>query len=147
MRVYLDLCALKRPWDDQSQLRVARETDAMVHIIDLWRAGTIELVRSSAQDLENRYNTNLGRAHAIAETLDRIGTLALTPENVVARGEELAALGFRGMDALHLAWAEHLMADALVTTDDRFRRKANAARARSQVRTIGPIELVAELAS
>jgi hypothetical protein len=25
-RVYFDLCALKRPWDDQSQPRIASET-------------------------------------------------------------------------------------------------------------------------
>jgi hypothetical protein len=144
-RVYADICALKRPWDDQGQARIARETEAMAEIMAAWRGGWIELIRSSAHDLEYSFNTDEDRAHAIRETLARANAPMAMPGSVERRAEELAEAGFRGLDALHLAWAEFLGADVLVTTDDRFRKRALTRAVASSVRTIGPVELVAEL--
>lgn len=32
MRVYLDMCCYNRPYDDQSQLKVAMEAESKLHI-------------------------------------------------------------------------------------------------------------------
>ena len=39
MRVYLDVCSYNRPYDDQSQLRVAMEAQSKLHIQGLIKEG------------------------------------------------------------------------------------------------------------
>ena len=39
MRVYLDVCCLNRPFDDQSQDRIKLETDAVLSILDNCQTG------------------------------------------------------------------------------------------------------------
>lgn len=92
--------------DDQTQVRVARETAAMAEVMNAWKRGTVEIVRSSAHDLENSFNTNEDRARAVTETLARAAPPVVTPRSVGERAVALAGLGFGGYDALHLAWAE-----------------------------------------
>lgn len=145
IRVYVDICALKRPWDNQTQVRVARETEAVARLMAAWQRGAVEILRSSAHDLENSFNTNESRARAVAETMAKAGPAVVTPRSVIERAEALAVLGLGVYDALHLAWAEFLRADVLVTTDDRFRRRAASRAVASSVRTIGPVELLSEL--
>jgi hypothetical protein len=56
MRVYLDLCCLKRPFDDQGVPRVRLEAEAVVSIQKAIEEGAHTFVRSVAQDLENTKN-------------------------------------------------------------------------------------------
>ena len=44
MRVYLDMCCYNRPYDDQSQLRVAMEAQSKLHIQNLIKDGSLELI-------------------------------------------------------------------------------------------------------
>ena len=61
MRVYLDMCCLKRPFDDQSQPRIHLESEAVLAL--LGAAGEkVEFLRGSALDLENDQNPILQRA-------------------------------------------------------------------------------------
>lgn len=55
-RVYLDLCSLKRPFDDQRQPRVRDEAVAVGMIIARAEAGEIALIRSPAHIVENDAN-------------------------------------------------------------------------------------------
>lgn len=40
MKVYLDMCALKRPFDDQTQGRILIETMAVTRMLDAATAGS-----------------------------------------------------------------------------------------------------------
>ena len=51
MKVYLDMCCYNRPYDDQSQLKVAMETQSKLHIQKLIRAGQLELIGSYTPDV------------------------------------------------------------------------------------------------
>ena len=55
-RVYLDICSLKRPFDDQRQPRVREEAMAVAAIVDRAEAGEITLIRSPAHLVENDAN-------------------------------------------------------------------------------------------
>ena len=55
-RVYLDMCSLKRPFDDQRQPCVREEATAIAAIVALAEAGEIALVRSPAHLVENDAN-------------------------------------------------------------------------------------------
>ena len=53
MRVYLDLSCFNRPFDDQSQARIAEETAAVFAILRRIEDGEDELVWSAVLTLEN----------------------------------------------------------------------------------------------
>ena len=52
LRVYLDMCCLKRSFDDQSQPRVRLETEAVLSLLAP-ESATLEFIRSAALLLEN----------------------------------------------------------------------------------------------
>jgi len=62
----------------------------------------------------------------------------------VERADELTALGYGAFDALHTACAEALLADHLLTTDDRFLRKAARHIGKPGVRVLNPVNWLAE---
>ena len=64
MRVYLDMCCLKRPFDDQSQPRIHLESEAVLAILSA-HAELVEFVHSSALDLENNQNPLPTRADRV----------------------------------------------------------------------------------
>lgn len=120
MRVYMDISALKRPWDDQTQHRISAETAIVSGIMRLLRDGRHAAVRSPVHDQENALNPNAERAGAVQEWLDTLPLPMTYPRSVIRRGESLRTSGLGSFDALHLAWAEALKADVLVSVDDRF---------------------------
>ena len=46
--IYLDNCSLQRPHDDQSQVRVQLEAQAILAVITLFEQGKIELLSSES---------------------------------------------------------------------------------------------------
>jgi hypothetical protein len=54
--VYLDICALKRPFDDGRNERIRREADAVARIFEKVESGSIQLVVSPAHHFENNRN-------------------------------------------------------------------------------------------
>jgi hypothetical protein len=58
---------------------------------------------------------------------------------MIARANDLQALGFQAFDALHTACAEVADVDALLTTDDRLLRKAMKHRANLNVEVANPV--------
>jgi predicted nucleic acid-binding protein len=147
MKVYLDLCSLKRPFDDQSQPRINLETSAVLNILQAVANGKLEAVRSLAHELENSRNPDIRRARVVGSWLEALNPLEVTPKHVAEQAGQLVAAGLTTLDAYHLAWAEYLGADSLVTTDDRFLSKARRLADIIKVRVIDPITLVRELSS
>ena len=58
MRIYLDMCCLKRPFDDQSDARIQLETTALAAILVVCNRGEHELFTSDALRFENSRNPN-----------------------------------------------------------------------------------------
>jgi hypothetical protein len=50
--IYIDVCALSRPFDDQSFIRIRLETEAINLILSKVREGDLKLIFSSAHRLE-----------------------------------------------------------------------------------------------
>jgi hypothetical protein len=120
VRAYLDLCALKRPFDDHTQSRIRLEADAVLELLAA-SPERVTFVHSRAHDVENGHNPIPWRAARVAAWLESAPTLpAPKADDLVRRTSELMALGFRNFDALHIACAEFAEADVFVTTDDRL---------------------------
>ena len=118
MRLYLDVCCLKRPFDDQAQPRIRIETEAVLGILAA-ESPQFVFVRSAAHDLENDQNPLAWRAERVRAWLAE-RPLVEPEESLEARTAELMANGVPGFDALHLAYAEAAGVDIFVTCDDRL---------------------------
>lgn len=116
MRVYLDVCCLCRLFDDQSQFRVRIETEAVEEILALCNS-RFSLISSTPINYEiSRMNDNM-RVHHIREILLRSTEYIRIDEEIVSRAKELATIGIRNLDALHIACAERAHA-VFLSTDD-----------------------------
>ena len=82
MTIYLDMCCLKRPLDDQTQPRIALETAAVLAILQAVADDRAKAVRSLAHQLENSRNPDSRRAGAVAAWLDTLNPIESTPRSV-----------------------------------------------------------------
>lgn len=140
--VYLDICALKRPFDDARSERIRREAEAVARIFEQAENGRIQLVVSPAHRFENDRNPREDRRLATALWLQKARrSIEVTPA-VDERARFLSGLGFGPLDALHLAFAEHARARWFVTTDDRLIRKAIEQRGQMQIEVVLPDQLL-----
>jgi hypothetical protein len=66
--IYLDMCCLKRPFDDQSQPRIRLETEAVLGLLAI-ESDEVSFVRSPALMLENSFNPIRERASRVEQWL------------------------------------------------------------------------------
>jgi hypothetical protein len=144
MRVYPDLCCLKRPFDDQSQPRIHLESEAVLALLGA-PADRVEFLRAPAHDLENDQNPLPVRAERVRQWLTAMRLVEIPDEALVARTAELMVLGFKNFDAFHLASAEDAGADVFVTCDDRLLAAARRHTALLRIRVATPLELATEI--
>lgn len=125
MKVYLDACCLNRLTDDQTQLRIRQEAEAVELILRRMRRGTIQWISSDALVDEINRNPDVERR------LENTALLALASESIevddviASRAANLEIAGYGAYDALHLACAEAARVNVLLTTDDGFVRRAS----------------------
>ena len=120
MKIYLDVCALSRPFDEQTYLRIRLETEAVNLILSSIKKGKHKLLYSPV---------HIKEIEAIEETSERIELLTILNElgefirtkytEIRAKAEELINLGFGAADAAHVAFAEKAGA-SFVSCDDRL---------------------------
>lgn len=139
MLVYVDVCCLNRPFDDQSQERIRLEAEAVLLILERCQSRTWRLVGSEAVDYEIPRIPDKERRHKVFYLASVAQTKQTVTELVQGRAEEFEHLGFKALDALHLACAEAGGADVLLTTDDQFLAKARQHSEVLQVRAENPI--------
>ena len=116
--IYIDVCALSRPFDDQSYLRIKLETESLNLILSNIKKGKYRLLVSPVHFKEIK---------AIPETYERIELQAILEilgvsikanlSKVRERADELVKLNFGIADAAHVAFAEHGKAE-FITCDD-----------------------------
>lgn len=143
-RLYLDNCCFNRPFDDQTQDRIRLESEAVLLILKHVQRGDWELVRSEAVDLELASLRDAERRRRV-QVLANAGTLHVAVEaDQLRRSATLETLGFGAFDALHIACAEAAKAHVLLTTDDRFERRARRLQDQLTVRVINPLIWIKE---
>jgi hypothetical protein len=99
-RIYLDVCCLNRPFDDQRQDRIRLEAEAVLLILGRCEAGTWQWLSSAVVEAEVNNTPSRERCSRVRNMLSGAhGTVALT-DAAIARAQELKAMGFRTYDAL-----------------------------------------------
>lgn len=145
MRIYLDTCCFNRPDDDQTQARIRLETEAVLLILDAVSRGEMEMIGSDVVNLEIAANRDSERRRRV-QVLARMATERVSASrDVLKRGDALEVMGFDAYDALHLACAEAAGADVLLTTDDRFEKRAWHLQNDLAVRVANPLTWIKEL--
>jgi predicted nucleic acid-binding protein len=143
MRLYLDTCAIQRPLDNQSSLRVRAETEAILSLLGLFEAGLIELMASAAHVIENSRNPHFDRRDHLRAVITE-PTYITTDAEVRSLAATFGEMGIAPLDALHLAAAVVGGASYFCTTDDDLLRKARLADTR-HTEVVSPLELIALL--
>ncbi|BAZ16869.1 hypothetical protein NIES4071_87470 [Calothrix sp. NIES-4071] len=122
-KIYLDVCCLNRPFDDQTQPRIRLETEAILEIISRCRTEEWELLSSTALELEIARTPDLKRREQVQEVLSIAQQKILVNSETSKRAIDLIDFGIKNFDALHIACAEG-NADIFLTTDNRLLSKA-----------------------
>ena len=144
MRIYFDLCALNRPFDDQRQDRVRLEAEAVLIVLDQVQAGSHELLGSDVLAFENGKSPHEDRKIGGENLLSMGGSHVPLTRAVMLRARQLEDIGFAAYDALHVACAEVGDADVLLTTDDGMMRLADKLGEDLIVGVINPVVWVEE---
>ena len=125
--VYLDVCALGRPYDDQSFARIRIEKIAVDVIIASVKYGRYTLYYSDVHEMEIAANPDEIARLEIIELLHKLGKNAApsVKESVLgSRVKQLYQKGFESADAFHVAYAENLGA-SFITCDDKLLRRCH----------------------
>lgn len=142
--IYLDVCCLNRPFDDQAQDRIRLEAEAVMLVLRRVTTGEWQWIGSEVVGYEVDRTPDPHRR-------SRVRALAATASEVVrmddvtaARAGALEALGLDALDALHVACAERGGAEVLLTTDDRLVRRAARAGGALRVRVANVLTWLGE---
>jgi predicted nucleic acid-binding protein len=146
MLIYLDMCSLQRPYDEQSQLRVMIEADAVLGIIALCETGQVELVSSVALDFENERNPYADRKARIRELLGRATRYVPLSPAIETQAKAFVKAGIKPLDSLHFACALESGSDYFCTCDDRPLKRARQIHT-APPKVLTPLELIVELGS
>jgi len=144
MLVYLDVCCLNRPFDDQCQDRIRLETEAVLAIISECEAGKLTLLTSEVAFWEVEAILNFERREKVRSFLEISHKTIQVDVTVVTRGKEIEQLGFGGYDALHIASAEIGHADVFLTVDDGILSKAKRNSGQIEIKIMNPVSWLME---
>lgn len=143
--VYLDVCCLNRPFDDQSQPRVRLEAEAVLFILSACDTRQWEWVNSEAITLEINQTPDPERRRRVRVLASRAHRTVVVKQTELDRAEQLERMKFSGFDALHLACAESGGATVFLTTDDKLLRKAAARAQELHVPVKNPLNWLREV--
>ena len=145
-KIYLDTCCLNRFFDDQTQTRVYQETEVIRRIISQGHSGHLYWISSDVLVDEVGQNPDLDQRLQVEDLITNAHQTVSVGTGEISRGKQLETLGFKELDALHLACAESGSADIFLTTDDRLLRRAKRYNSQLSVRVENPYAWFQEIA-
>ena len=143
MRIYLDMCCYNRPYDEQSQLKIAMETQSKLYIQRLIQNGKIELIGSYILDYECSKIPNSMRKNTIISFIYKYMTAYVGIERdelISKKAMEIMKSGVKEKDAFHVASAIYADCEYFISTDIRLLKyKSN------EIKMLNPIEFVIKM--
>jgi predicted nucleic acid-binding protein len=137
-RIYLDVCTLCRPYDDQYLMRIRLETDAFYLILQHIQNGRYTMIVSPVHFTEVIAIAEPRERAEVTALLRRYGTNPSSDLRAVRKRAEALHVRRVGVaDAAHVAFAE-ATADVFITCDDRLLRQCR--RLSVRLRVMSPID-------
>ena len=143
MRLYIDLSCFNRPFDDQSQERIRRETEAIFGILTRVTEGQDTLIWSWVLSFENAKHPRADRKEEIALWEARSQSVIEWNPATEERARLSERRGIPALDAAHLASAEAGGAEIFLTCDDDVVRRTR--RLKLALRVLNPVSYWAEV--
>ena len=143
MRVYLDMCCYNRPYDDQTQLKVAFEAQAKLHIQDLIKNRRLELISSYMLRYECSNNPFPMRRDTIFDFIDNniVGYVGDDRKELIEKkASEIMETGVKYKDACHVAAAIYARCEYFISTDVRLLKYQT-----KEIKMVTPIEFITEM--
>jgi len=123
-RLYPDVCTLCRPYDDQRQIRVRLETDAVYLILEYIHRGLNELIVSPVHFREIEAIENTAERTEVLSFIRKYGkNPSCILDEIRKRAEQLCDKKIGIADSAHLAFAE-ATSDIFITCDDKLIKKS-----------------------
>lgn len=144
-KIYLDVCCLNRPFDDQTQARIRLEAEAVLIILAQCETGHWEWIGSEALDLEINQTPDPERRRRVQLLASHTRRSILVAQPEIERAQQFEAWGILAFDALHLACAESGGASIFLTTDDKLLRKSATYAEQLRVRVENPLTWLKEV--
>jgi len=145
MKIYLDVCCLNRPFDDQSQHRIRLEAEAVIAILEHCQSKDWQLVGSEVIDFEISQTPDADRKERVSILAAIAQFKVVVDQKIVNRAMELHGLGLKPFDALHIACAEEEQVDVLLTTDDELLHKITQKNITIDVKVANPLKWLTEV--
>ncbi len=121
--IYIDVCALSRPFDEQRYIRIRLETEAINLILSKVKDGVYKLLVSPVHIKEIDAIANIIERIELQMILNRWGEkIKVDLVKTRIRAEDLVNSGFGAADAAHVAFAEQAGAQ-FISCDDRLIKK------------------------
>jgi hypothetical protein len=144
-RVYLDVCCLNRPFDDQTRARIRLEAEAVLIILAQCETGDWEWVGSEVVDLEISRTPDPERRRRVQLLASHTHRSVVVGKSEIERAKQLETWGIAAFDALHLACAESGAVDVFLTTDDKLLRRSATDAQGLRVRVANPVVWLREV--
>ena len=145
MKIYLDVCCLNRPFDDQTQDRIHLETEAIVIILKYVELGKFMLINSDAIFYEISKIPNLERKEKVLSLISKAQMYIEFNQKILDRAKEIQKLGIKSYDVLHVACAEEAKSDIFLTTDDNLLKKLKKNKLKIKVKADNPLNWIIEV--
>lgn len=144
MRIYLDMCCYNRPYDDQSQLKIAMETLSKLNIQNQIKQQKLELITSYMLRYECSNNPFEMRRNTIYDFINKntyayayVGTEHQV--EIETKATEIMKTGIKFKDACHVASAIFAGCKYFISTDKRLLKFHTA-----EIKMVTPIEFITE---
>lgn len=125
MKIYLDNCCYNRPFDDQTQERIHLESEAILDILRKGQIGGYETVGSDVLELEMEHIRDDEKKLRVKELYKVSNVRVSYTDEIRSRSMEIKVQSkIKTFDSLHIAAAEAIGADVILTTDMRLERMA-----------------------
>jgi predicted nucleic acid-binding protein len=145
VKIYLNVSCLSRPFDDQEQARIRLEAAAVGMILERIDEGQWAHVSSEMARIEIVANPDPQRRARVQLLLPEGRDIVMLTPAIFTRAAALETLGLKPADAVHVAAAEAVPADVLLSCDDRFCRTARRRQNKLRVRVRNPLDWLQEV--
>jgi len=145
MRLYIDVCCYSRLYDDQTQVKIYMESEAILNLINISKKNNDDIIGSPALDLEIDQIDNTEKRNKVKYFYELIKTEKNDYNiNIYNRVKEISEqTKIKTLDSFHLSFAENSKADILLTTDARFEKACS--KMNLKIKVINPINYLMEV--
>lgn len=145
MKIYLDVCCLNRPFDDQTQARIHLEAEAVLLIIQHVEENEWQWISSDAVAYEISKTPNEERQERLWSLELRSTERTEITDSILQRADDLQQLGFTTYDALHLSFAAFANVDVFLSTDDNLLKRAQRHQEEVKIPVANPLSWLQEV--